>query len=110
MRKIKCICSDIIAQKHDGQSKKMMQAQMLKAPKSYKLKYSNSANDTLIQDILSNDFNTNKKLLLCYKIDRYSDLISPLISKFPIALIGIGVSFAARTSNPIEEEEEISIE
>ena len=86
----KCACTEIITKQHDAQSKKMMQAQMLKAPKSYKLKYSNSANDTLIQDILSNDFNTNKKLLLCYKIDRYSDLISPLISKFPkIKILGL---------------------
>jgi hypothetical protein len=83
MRKIKCICSDIIAQKHDGQSKKMMQAQMLKAPKSYKLKYSNSAADNIVKIILANEFEPNKGLLLCYKFDRYSELISPFILKFP---------------------------
>ena len=83
MRKIKCICSDIIAQKHDGQSKKMMQAQMLKAPKSYKLKYSNSAADNIVKIILANEFEPNKGLLLCYKFDRYSELVSPFILRFP---------------------------
>jgi hypothetical protein len=86
----KCQCATIITKQHDAQSKKMLQAQMLKSPKSYKLKYNNSANDTLIQNILSNDFNTNKKLLFCYKIDRYTDLISPLIPKFPkIRILGL---------------------
>ena len=83
MKNIKCICSDVISKQHDGQSKKMLQAQMLKAPKSYKLKYSNSANDTIIQVILSNEFEANKGLLLCYKFARYSELISPLILKYP---------------------------
>ncbi len=86
----KCACTEIITKQHDGQSKKMMQAQMLKASKSYKIKYSNSANDTLIQNIISNDFDINKSLLLCYKINRYSDLISPLIFKFPkIRILGL---------------------
>jgi hypothetical protein len=90
MRNIKCPCSDVISKKHDGQSKKMMQAQMLKAPKSYKLKYSNSATDTIIENILSNDFDKNKGLLLCYKFNRYSDLVSPLILKFPkINILGL---------------------
>ena len=90
MKNIKCICSDVISKHHDGQSKKMMQAQMLKAPKSYKLKYSNSANDTITQVILSNDYESNKGLLLCYKFDRYSELIAPLILKYPkINILGL---------------------
>jgi hypothetical protein len=91
MRKIKCgECENIITKKHDGQSKKMLQSQMLKSSKSYKLKYSNSANDTLIQDIISNDFEINKGLLLCYKFDRYSEIISPLLLKFPkINILGL---------------------
>ena len=90
MRNIKCQCTDIISKEHDRQSKKMLQAQMLKANKSYKLKYSNSANDTIIQSIISNDFDKNKGLLLCYKMDRYSELASPLILRFPkIDILGL---------------------
>uniref|UniRef100_A0A6C0JN98 Uncharacterized protein n=1 Tax=viral metagenome TaxID=1070528 RepID=A0A6C0JN98_9ZZZZ len=91
MRKLKCNdCPNIITKKYDGQSKKMLQAQMLKTPKSYKLKYSNSANDNIVRIIISNDYDSNKGLLLCYKFNRYSELISPFILKFPkIDIVGL---------------------
>ena len=77
----------IVTKETNNISKKMFQAQMIRTNGRYAYKYSNSKTDTIHQIIISQNYDTNKRLLFEIGIKAYTNYYRPLAVQYNLTNI-----------------------